>query len=209
MSNSQVLRDISHYLRQLLLDGLSGEDAIGSGTIALDQISLASPAQLNENNGGGGSTSQPILSFYLYQAIPNGQLNNRAPISLGGGKLHYPPLSLNLFYLLVPLGATPEADLLILGRAMQVLAAAPIIRANFLDSQLRPESPEVRLTLNSLNLEEMTRIWNAFNQPYRLSVCYQVQVVSIDSIRLPEDGPAVTEQLVDVHQIVARNGGTL
>lgn len=92
---------------------------------------------------------------------------------------------------------------------MQVLAAAPIIRANFLDSQLRPESPEVRLTLNSLNLEEMTRIWNAFNQPYRLSVCYQVQVVSIDSIRLPEDGPAVTEQLVDVHQIVARNGGTL
>jgi hypothetical protein len=92
---------------------------------------------------------------------------------------------------------------------MQVLAAHPIIRNSFLDSELRPDPPEVRLTLNPLNLEEMTRIWNAFNQPYRLSVCYQVQVVSIDSIRLPVEEPPVKERLLDVHQMVASNGGAL
>ncbi|MCA1994892.1 MAG: DUF4255 domain-containing protein [Coleofasciculus sp. S288] len=207
MSNSQALRDISNYLRQLLLDGLSGDDAIASD-ISVESISLDSPARLADNGGSNAEMSQPILSLYLYQVLPNGQLNNQALIPSGMGEQYYPPLSLNLYYLLTPLGATPDADLLVLGRAMQVFAAYPIVRANFLDSQLRPNSPEVRLTLNPLNLEEMTRIWNAFNQPYRLSACYQVQAVSIDSIRVPETAKPVREQLVDIHQIVAKNGGT-
>ena len=62
--------------------------------------------------------------------------------------------------------------------------------------------------INPVTLEELTRIWNAFSQPYRLSVCYKVQVVSIDSARAPQQGPPVTERLLDVHQIVLSNGGT-
>ena len=209
MSNSQVLRDISRHLRQLLLDGLSGDEAVGGELLSEGNISLDSPARLADSGNSNSGTSVALLSLYLYQVTPNAHVNNKPLISSEAGEQHYPPLSLNLFYLLTPQGSSPEQDLLILGRAIQVLAASPIIQANFLDSLLRPNPPEVRLTLNPIGLEEMTRIWNAFNQPYRLSVCYQVQVVSIDSIRLPLEEQPVTERLLDVHQIVASNGGTL
>jgi hypothetical protein len=143
------------------------------------------------------------LSLYLYQITSNAHVNNKPPISSEGGEQLYPPLSLNLSYLLTPLDSTARSCYLILGRAMQILASSPIIQANFLDSDRRATPPEVRLTLNRVTMEEMARIWNAFNQPYRLSVCYQVQVVSIDSIRPPEQETPVMERLLDVHQISA------
>lgn len=205
MSDYKIFRDISLYLRQKLFDNLVGFDGITLNSIA--GISLDSPARLAGGNSGTSGNSQPILSLYLYQVLPNAHINNRQLISSSNGEQHYPPLSLNLFYLLTPLDKSSETCLLVLGRAMQVLAAHPIMHNSFLDSQLRPNPPEVRLTLNPLNLEEMTRIWNAFNQPYRVSVCYQVQVVSIDSIRLPVEEPPVTERLLDVHQILVSNGG--
>jgi hypothetical protein len=207
MSDYKVFRDITLYLRQQLFDGLNNVEGIGLTNISA--ISLDSPVKLSDGNGTGGEHSQVKVSLYLYQVLPNAHINNRQLIPSNNGEQHYPPLSLNLFYLLTPLDNSPETCLLILGRAMQALASHPIIRNSFLDSELRPDPPEVRLTLNPLNLEEMTRIWNAFNQPYRLSVCYQVQVISIDSVRLPVEEQPVKERLLDVHQIGVSNGGIL
>jgi hypothetical protein len=207
MSDYKVFREISHDIRHELFNGIKTTEGIN--LTSETEISLDSPVKLSDGGGRTGEASQVKLSLYLYQILPNSHINNRQLIPSNNGKQHYPPLSLNLFYLLTPLDNSPETCLLILGRAMQVLAAHPIIRNSFLDSELRPDPPEVRLTLNPLNLEEMTRIWNAFNQPYRLSVCYQVQVVSIDSIRLPVEEPPVKERLLDVHQMVASNGGAL
>jgi hypothetical protein len=124
-------------------------------------------------------------------------------IPAGPARQQYPPLSLNLYYLLTPVSQMPEDNLVILGRSMQVLAANTSIRANFLDSWLRPESPEVRVIINPVSLEELTRVWNAFNEAYRLSICYIVQVVSIDSARTPQEEQPVSERLLDVHQIVS------
>ena len=207
MGDYKIFRDITLDLRRHLFQGLGGVEGIDLTNIA--EISLDSPVKLSDGNGSAGEHSQAKISLYLYQTLPNAHINNRQLIPSINGEQHYPPLSLNLFYLLTPLDNSPETCLLILGRAMQVLAAHPIIRNSFLDSELRPDSPEVRLTLNPLNLEEMTRIWNAFNQPYRLSVCYQVQVISIDSVRLPVEEPPVKERLLDVHQIGVSNGGIL
>jgi hypothetical protein len=35
--------------------------------------------------------------------------------------------------------------------------------------------------LCQFSLEELTRIWNALSQPFRLSVCYEVRIVLVDS----------------------------
>ena len=193
MSTSQVLREISDRIRQLLVNGLD---------IDSSRISLGSPTQVGDGNGSDGEISDPLLSLYLYQLLPQGQLNNQTPIPNSRGDRPYPPLNLNLYYLLTPLENNPESSLLTLGSAMQVLAAAPMIQASFLESTLLPSPPEARLTLNPLPLEEVTRIWSAFNQPYRLSVCYKVQGVSMDSIRLPRSETPVQEPVLDVHQIL-------
>lgn len=204
MSDYQALQDMSLYLRQLLLEGLRGNDAVGSRFTSENNISLDSPARIADNSAP--NASQALLSLYLYQVVPNAHTNNRSLIRTGAGQQDYPPLSLDLFYLLTPLSNAPEHNLVILGRSMQILAANPVIRAEFLNSLLRPNPPEARVTINPVTLEELTRIWNAFNEAYRLSVCYQVQVVSIDSTRPPEDGAPVAERLLDVRQITGAGG---
>jgi hypothetical protein len=194
---------ISQRLNELLLVGLRTDEDLASDFAAEASISLESPAQFTPEDNNSA-----LLSLYLYQISSNTHVNNRPPVSSGQGEQLYPSLSLNLSYLLTPMHSSAARCQLILGRAMQSLAASPIIRANFLDSDRRPAAPEVRLTLNPITMEEIARIWNALNEPYRLSVCYQVQVVSIDSIRPPEQESLVMERLLDIHQISAGNGGT-
>jgi hypothetical protein len=36
--------------------------------------------------------------------------------------------------------------------------------------------------LNTLDLEELSRVWSTFSQPFRLSVLYQVSVVQLDML---------------------------
>jgi hypothetical protein len=204
MSDARVLQEISRYLRGILFDSLRGEDELGSKFTVVNAISLGSPVQLAD---GDLSAASVLLSLYLYQILPNGQLNNQALIPYGNGRMHYPPLSLDLYYLLTPLSKSPEDDLAILGRAMQILAANPILRAGFLGSRLQPHAEEARLMLHPIDSEERSRIWSAFTKPYRMSVCYKLQSVSIDSEREPESGPPVVESLIDVRQVAPSGGG--
>ena len=193
MSDFRVLQDISLRLRTVLFDGLNGSEFTSE-----NNISLNSPAEIDDRGN-----SNILLSLYLYQVLPNTHMNNYNLIPIGEEMHQYPPLSLDLFYLLTPVSNSQEENLVILGHAMQILAANPIIGANFLDSLLRPNPPEVRVTINPVDLEELTRIWNAFNEPYSLSVCYKVQGTSLDSVRAPVQEADVVESLVDVHQIVS------
>jgi hypothetical protein len=161
---------------------------------------LESPAHIPDTPPAGAT--RPLLSLYLYQAAPNAHLNNHTMIPVGPNELRHPPLSLDLYYLLTPLSSSPEDNLVILGRCLQIMAATPRVSGNFLDSLLQPTPPEARVTINPVSLEEMTRIWSAFSKPYRISMCYLVRVVSIDSALGPQEGPPVTQSIIDLQQIV-------
>ena len=66
---------------------------------------------------------------------------------------------------------------------MQVLYENAIIRIQ------RPAddiAEELRVIFCRLSLEELTRIWEALREPYRLSVCYLVRVTRVDSHRASE-----------------------
>jgi hypothetical protein len=204
LSDYRVLQEVSHYLRDLLLTYLSSIDTLTANFTSPNNISLDTPARIAD--GSAPEATNAMLSLYLYQVTPNTHVNNRGYIPAGNGTLVFPPLSLNLFYLLTPLNNSPDDALATLGLAMQALAAHPVIRASFLDSTLHPEQPDMKIAICPVTLEELTRVWNAFNQPYRLSVCYQVQIVSIDSTHQPEVGPPVMERLVDVQQITGEEG---
>ena len=200
MSDYRVLQDISLHIRGLLFDGLAGDDEVGSSFTSENNISLDSPATLSDGN------SDVLVSLYLYQVLPNAHMNNQNLIPIGNDQQQYPPVSLDLSYLLTPMSNSPQEDLVILGHSVQILAANSIVRANFLDSDLKTNSPEIRITANPVSLEELTRIWSAFNEPYRLSVCYQVQTVYVDSSRTPLEERAVLEGLIDVHQMIYGQG---
>jgi len=50
-----------------------------------------------------------------------------------------------------------------------------------LDDATQDVTEELRIIFNQATLDELSRIWNTLREPYRLSVCYQVKTVRIDS----------------------------
>lgn len=128
-------------------------------------------------------TTQNCLSIYLYRVVENGDMKNR-PLDLREKNLlEYPPLSLNLFYLITPLTGEIATDHLLLGKTMQVLYDNSILKGSNLLGVLADTTEELRVVLNPISIEDITRIWSGFMRPYRLSVSYEVKVIYIDSER--------------------------
>lgn len=120
------------------------------------------------------------LSLWLYQVTENEFLKNQGGMRNDDNRIHFPPLALNFFYLVTPFATSGQGDHMLLGKTMQVLYD----NANLLirDSE-NDIAEELRIVLCNLSLEQITRIWEALQQPYRLSVCYEVRVTRVDSKR--------------------------
>jgi len=133
--------------------------------------------------------SSQRLSIWLYQVTENEFLKNQ-PANTGGPHTvtRDPPLVLNLFFLITPFAPSRDFDLLLLGSTMQTLYDNPIV---LLRRPLEQVFEDLRIVLCRLTLEELTRIWEALREPYRLSVCYQVRVTHIDSRRTSQTARVV------------------
>jgi Pvc16 N-terminal domain len=64
---------------------------------------------------------------------------------------------------------------------MRIFYDNSIIRDAQLPESLRPIVDQLAIVLVPLELEDLTRIWNALQTPYRLSVVYEVRIVLIES----------------------------
>jgi hypothetical protein len=97
-------------------------------------------------------------------------------------------LALSLSYLLSAYGANDDEidSHRLLGRAMGVLHDHPLldgaeIEAALPDSDLAEQPERVRSSPLPLSVDEISKLWNAFQTQYRLSAAYHVSVVLIDS----------------------------
>jgi Pvc16 N-terminal domain len=90
----------------------------------------------------------------------------------------------------------------VLGRVLQVLNDHGVLRGSELADPLDPAVDELRVNLETLSLEELTRIWNALQVPLELCASYCVQVVSLDSHHEPVSTSPVLERDSEYHQVV-------
>jgi Pvc16 N-terminal domain len=127
----------------------------------------------------------PTLTIFLFDALEDASARNRPrvrgvalPNSITSTK---PPMALLLRYLLTPWSPDRLTDQQILGRAMQALYDDAILSGPQLAGGLAGSDQALKITLTPLSLEERTRVWNAVQKPYRLSVAYEVRVINIDS----------------------------
>jgi hypothetical protein len=127
------------------------------------------------------------LSLWLYRITENEFLKNLPPQTEPDRRIRRgSPLALDLLYLITPFTSSGENDQLLLGKTMQVLHDNASI---YVRDPLNDVVDEIRLILCRLPLEEVTRIWEALQEPYRLSVCYLVRSIRIDSTQLDESAP--------------------
>ena len=77
---------------------------------------------------------------------------------------------------------------------MQVFYDRAILQGTDLTGSLAASGQEVRLILNPVALEETTRVWQAMEMSYRLSLVYLVRVAMLDSRREQFIQPVVTRR---------------
>lgn len=127
------------------------------------------------------------VNLFLYKVDENASLKNMDLPGRGHpGAYGRPPLSLDLHYLVTAYGGDKEEDLEVLellGDAMRVLHSHPIILGANLDTAIRNEVEHIKLYLEPLSLEELTKIWSATTKPMRLSASYLVTVVQIENLQ--------------------------
>ncbi len=177
MSNALAIAAVTTTLRNLLARSIGEE--LGSGI-----VTARPPDKAREN---GDSFNQ--VNIFLYQALPNASWRNTdLPNRVKPGETGRSPLALNLFYLLTAYGKNNE-DIVshrLLGQAMRVLHDYALlsredVRSALAESDLHNQIERVRITLQPLNLEELSKLWATFQTQYRISVAYETSVVLIDS----------------------------
>jgi hypothetical protein len=179
MSDYKVVSAVDETLRALLWAQMQYDSEIVSMLQTEQRIKLDAPFLLIENDVPG----EDALSVFLYRVLENGDLRNRPVEQISSSMVRYPPLSLNLFYLITPLTKIAGNDHRLLTKAMQIFYDNAILKGAQLQGVLQDSTEELRISLHPLSLEDISKLWSAFMRPLRLCVSYEVKVVYIDSER--------------------------
>lgn len=143
-----------------------------------EMIGLCSPAEKGDF----------MLTVYLYNIEESGDFRNTAMSSAGAGRMQYPPISVYLDYLITAYSSTDLKSRMadenrIMGRVIQLLYDNSILKGMYLQGTLAEKNEQIRTTMRKITVDEMTKIWNFPNTPYKLSVGYRLGPVNIDSNR--------------------------
>jgi hypothetical protein len=193
MSAPTALALVSESLRNLLIAEMSIVPAVTVTVLPPDE-----------------SAGNRRVNLFLYKTALNAALRNLDwRVKPGDStRLIAPPLSLNLTYMMTAAapndavtGETTAQELL--GDAMRVFHQFPVVPAIHLADDLQDASEEIRIVLENPDLNELTSVWTALGQPYRLTVVYQISVVQIDPSSATERPMAKRVRQVGVPEIRA------
>jgi hypothetical protein len=203
MSDFRAIGGVSSTLQALLSDRMELPDSVASVPVTIGPPPFT--AKDNEPH-----QEDARVNLFLYRVTENGYLQNQEIPGRGAGNGYgHPPLSVNLHYLVTAYGTVQRrfgtgagaVTLLddtqahqLLGSAMRVLHDTGVITdrmqtvrppsgLSILDASLRDGYERVKLTLEPLTLEDVTKVWTALALRFRLSAAYVVTVVQIESRR--------------------------
>ncbi len=172
MSASTAIGMVSESLRNMLLGEMTLRPTVKVTILAPDE--------------GGGNRR---INLFLYKVQENPTLKNMDwQVKRGApNQLVPPPLSLNLFYLMTSYAPNDQQTgnataHEILGEAMRVFYENPIVPQDYLVDGLQEAGEQIRIMLNTLNMEELSQVWSTFTEPFRLSVLYEISVVQLDML---------------------------
>jgi hypothetical protein len=215
VSSPLALGAVTAVLRNLLDNGFIDVGApltpVKVTAIAPDLVKLDDP------------DAPPSLNLFLYRTTRNlGWAEVGLPaFDSDGTRLTNPPLALNLHYLLTAYGVADFQAEILLGYAMHLLHERPVLdRAAIrraLDpsplggsilppafqaltaSDLADQVDSVTITDESLDSEEMSRLWSAIQAHYRPTTAYVVSVVLIEARKTTRNAlPVLSRGPVDL-----------
>jgi hypothetical protein len=190
MSAYTAFEATSQTVRQLLQQRIDADP-----DLAGVNVFLKTPKEMGNEKG---------VSLWMYRVVRNEFWLNNPPQRVDSRQQRRTPLPFCLHYLITPLLALSETEQKVLGKVLQAFHDHPVVRGVDLKGSFAATNIELRIMLETLSLEELTRVWTALNAEsgYQLSVSYEVQVVEIDSAREIEQVTPVIELFPQYNVIV-------
>jgi hypothetical protein len=181
MSNVLAIAATTRTLRNLLLAQMPALDAELSDL----EVTLQPPDVARKG------ISKAQLNLFLYQVVANAAWRNLdLPGQVRAGETAPPPLALNLHYVITAWGrGENDNDAIshrVLAAAMSTLHDRGVLDGNDIrnalaDNDLANQIERVRVTPLPQSVDELSRLWTAFQTNYRTSAAYEAAVVLIDS----------------------------
>lgn len=175
MSDYTVVAEAGAALSRVLWEEVQGDPIVNALIDSEARISLRSPKDLEDDDA-------IRLSIYLYRIVEDPYLKNQPVLPGPGRRVRKAPLTLDLYFLITPLVGTPREQQIVLGKVLQVFYDRAMLQGPDV-GPLAAADEELRIILNPVSLEETTRVWQALEMSYRLSLCYVVRVAILDSMR--------------------------
>ncbi len=220
MSSALAIAGVTAVLKDLLHNAVIDHDLVAS---VGDVIVTALPPDIVKTEGADAKTQ---LNLFLYQVKPNaGWRNVGLPSrSSNGDRITNPPLALDLHYLLTAYGVKDLHAEILLGYAMQLLHETPVLSREAIrkaldpspisgggglpptlealaTSELADQIEQIKIVPETMNMEEVSRLWSAMQARYRPTAAYQASVVLIESRRALRPTLPVRERRLHVVEL--------
>lgn len=188
MSSIEIINHVNTALFNILRESL--RESLGPDL----NITFGSPA---DEEGSGDNA--PRLYVFLYNIIEDAYTKNRPEEFRGGARLlsFKPPLAVSLYYMLTPYSAPRSSTTAdppdrvqahtMIALAMRAFYDNVLISPKYFPANTALQESQVRISSVQMNLEEITKIWSSFNRPFRLSLCFEVSIVQIQSEEKPKE----------------------
>ena len=172
-----ALRATSLTLAAYLEAGFAADPELGPLFGGTMQVSLNTPEEMTEARVQG-------ISVWLYRVVRDDQRLNAPPERLSPTQTLPTPLPVRLHYLVTPIVTidnahpreSPQREQTILGKAMQLLYLHPMLQGTDLRDTLTGSTAQISVRLETLDLEELSRVWYSLRRSYQLSVSYEVTI---------------------------------
>lgn len=222
MSTALAIASVTAVLRDLLNNGVIDHNL--PAVVGADVVVSALPPDRIDAIDANPADRRSRLNLFLYQVTPNIAWRNVGlPSRNGAGeRISNPPLALDLHYLLTAYGAEEMHAEILLGYGMQLLHETPVLTRAAIRTALAPPTPvsaggdlpaalrnlftselaeqveQIKIAPESLNTEEISRMWAAFQAKYRPTAAYQASVVLIESRRATRSALPVRQRNIYV-----------
>lgn len=197
MSNSLAIAAVTAVLRDAIVNRM----ALPPVSTAVGPVTVSSlpPDRIDVT----GANDPDQINVFLHQLSRNtGWAGADLPgFDPGGERVGNPPLVLNLHYLVTTYGQAPYHAEILLGEVVQAFHERPIFTPAEIEAALHPAVPpgdfleelgdsgldrqfeRIRIVPESLNTEELSRLWSAMQTNLRLTAAFQVSAVMLESRR--------------------------
>jgi len=175
MSNALAIAAVTATLRNLLQSAIQ---PLSPGA----QVTVRPLDRAREN------VSVDSVNLFLYNTGPDAAWRNADLPGVHPGEPAEPPLALTLSYLVTSYSQADDDTVShrLLGGAMSALNQAPVLDRTAIKNALPGndlylQAERVKVTPETLDIEEISKLWTAFQTNYRISAAYCVSAVLIQN----------------------------